>query len=67
AKGPVPKVMKLLPIIKPSYGYYKETLEEFGLTELLNYPPEEPQATPQATPQAPVQQEAGGAPGQDAG
>lgn len=61
AKGPVPKVMKLLPIIKPSYGYYKETLEELGLTELLNYPPE----VPQATPQAPAQQGTGGASGQE--
>jgi len=40
AKGPIPKVMKLLPIIKPSYVYYKETLEELGFTELLNYPAE---------------------------
>lgn len=56
AKGPVPKVMKLLPIIKPSYGYYKETLEDLGLTELLNYPPEEPQAAP------PAQQEPSGEP-----
>ncbi|MEW6200907.1 MAG: hypothetical protein AB1546_02965 [bacterium] len=40
ARGPVPKVMRLLPIIKPGYEYYKQTLEELGFTELLNYPPE---------------------------
>ncbi|MEW5946138.1 MAG: SCP2 sterol-binding domain-containing protein [bacterium] len=42
AKGPIPKVMKLLPIIKPSYPLYLETLKDLGFSELLNYPPEEP-------------------------
>jgi hypothetical protein len=37
-KGPIPKVMKLLPLIKPSYPLYRETLKELGFTELLNYP-----------------------------
>lgn len=39
-KGSIPKVMKLLPVIKPSFAIYKEVLKELGYTELLNYPPE---------------------------
>lgn len=37
-KGPLPKVIRLLPVIKPAYGHYEETLKELGFTELLNYP-----------------------------
>ena len=39
-KGPLPQVMKLLPIIKPSFAIYREVLRDLGHTELLNYPPE---------------------------
>ena len=38
AKGPIPKIMRLFPIIKPSFPLYKETLQEMGYIELLNYP-----------------------------
>jgi hypothetical protein len=38
AKGPISQVMRLLPIIKPSYPLYKETLKELELLELLAYP-----------------------------
>lgn len=37
-KGPIPQVMRLLPIIKPSFKIYKEILQELGYIELLNYP-----------------------------
>jgi len=40
AKGPIAQVMRLLPIIKPSYPMYKDTLRELGLLDLLAYPPE---------------------------
>ncbi|MFA6451575.1 MAG: hypothetical protein WCX65_19035 [bacterium] len=40
AKGPISQVMRLLPIIKPSYPLYKDTLKELGLLELLAYPAE---------------------------
>ncbi len=36
AKGPIPQIMKLLPIIKNSYGMYKEFLISKGLTDLAN-------------------------------
>ncbi len=34
AKGPIPKILKLLPIIKPAYGYYPKYLEEKGFSSL---------------------------------
>jgi len=40
AKGPIAQVMRLLPIIKPGYPMYKESLKELGLLELLAYPEE---------------------------
>lgn len=40
AIGPIPQVMKLLPIIKPAFELYKQTLRELELSELLSYPPE---------------------------
>ena len=40
AKGPIAHVMRLLPIIKPGYPVYKESLKELGLLELLAYPVE---------------------------
>lgn len=33
AKGPIPKVLKLLPAIKPSYAMYPQYLEENGFGE----------------------------------
>lgn len=35
AKGPIPKVLKLLPVIKPAYDLYPKYLEEKGLSNLL--------------------------------
>ena len=37
-KGPMAAVMRLLPIIKPSYPSYRETLKELEMFELLAYP-----------------------------
>lgn len=36
AKGPIPKIMKLLPIIKGAYAIYKDFLKQKGLEELSN-------------------------------
>ncbi|PIU67574.1 MAG: sterol carrier protein [Armatimonadetes bacterium CG07_land_8_20_14_0_80_40_9] len=36
AKGPIPKIMKLLPIIKGAYAMYKDYLKEKGYEELAN-------------------------------
>ncbi|MDD5748745.1 MAG: SCP2 sterol-binding domain-containing protein [Actinomycetota bacterium] len=36
AKGPIPKIMKLLPVIKPAYGVYKKVLREKGLESMVN-------------------------------
>jgi len=33
AKGPVPKILKLLPAIKPSYALYPKYLEEKGFSQ----------------------------------
>ena len=33
AKGPIPKILKLLPAIKPSYAMYAKYLEENGYAE----------------------------------
>lgn len=35
AKGPIPKVLKLLPVIKPAYALYPQYLEENGYQHLL--------------------------------
>lgn len=35
AKGPIPKVLKLLPVIKPAYDLYPKYLQEKGLDNLL--------------------------------
>ncbi|MFO1520380.1 MAG: SCP2 sterol-binding domain-containing protein [bacterium] len=35
AKGPIPKVLKLLPVIKPAYDLYPKYLEEKGYGNLL--------------------------------
>ena len=37
-KGPLPQLMRLLPLLKKSYPLYKETLLDLGLIDLLNYP-----------------------------
>jgi len=34
AKGPIPKVLKLLPVIKPAYDLYPKYLEKQGLDSL---------------------------------
>lgn len=35
ARGPIPKVMKLLPIVKPAYEMYRELLREKGLEDMI--------------------------------
>ena len=36
AKGPIPKILKLLPVIKPAYRLYPQYLKDKGFTELAN-------------------------------
>jgi len=40
AKGPIHRIMKLLPLIFHSFDLYKQTLSEKGYSELLGYPPD---------------------------
>lgn len=35
AKGPIPKIMKLLPVIKPAYQMYREHLKDIGLEDMI--------------------------------
>lgn len=35
AKGPVPKIMKMLPIIRGAYAMYKDYLKEIGREDLI--------------------------------
>lgn len=35
AKGPIPKIMKLLPVIKPAFAVYKQMLEDKGLGDMI--------------------------------
>ncbi len=35
AKGPIPKTMKLLPVIKPAYAMYRNMLAERGLSDMI--------------------------------
>ena len=35
AKGPIPKILKLLPVIKPAYELYPKYLSEKGLQQYL--------------------------------
>ncbi|KAB2840620.1 hypothetical protein F9K50_05475 [bacterium] len=35
AKGPIPKILKLLPAIKPAYDLYPEYLKEKGMENLI--------------------------------
>ncbi len=37
AKGPIPKILKLLPVIKPAYAMYPKYLEENGFSEFNTY------------------------------
>lgn len=40
AKGPIPKAMRLLPLLKPFYRNYREVLAEMGRQDLLDFPPD---------------------------
>lgn len=40
AKGPIPKAMRLLPVLKPFYANYRKTLEDLGRQDLLDFPPD---------------------------
>ncbi|MBU4174550.1 MAG: SCP2 sterol-binding domain-containing protein [Actinobacteria bacterium] len=35
AKGPIPKIMKLLPVLKPAYVVYRQMLEDKGLGDMI--------------------------------
>lgn len=35
AKGPIPKIMKLLPVVKPAYAMYRNMLKEKGLDDMI--------------------------------
>ena len=37
-KGPIPKLMRLLPLMKPFYANYRLTLEDLGRDDLLAWP-----------------------------
>ena len=37
ARGPIPKILKLLPAIKPSYALYPRYLEENGYSDYIIY------------------------------
>jgi len=38
--GPIRTAMKLLPVIKPGFPIYRETLAEMGYDDLLAFPPD---------------------------
>jgi len=40
AKGPIPKAMRLLPMLKPFYANYRIVLKDMGRDDLLNFPPD---------------------------
>ncbi len=40
AKGPIPKAMRLLPLLKPFYRNYRIVLADLGRDDLLNFPPD---------------------------
>jgi hypothetical protein len=40
AKGPIPKAMRLLPMLKPFYKNYRIVLKDMGRDDLLNFPPD---------------------------
>jgi len=39
-KGPIPKAMRLLPLLKPFYKNYRLVLAEVGRDDLLAFPPD---------------------------
>lgn len=39
-KGSIRTAMRLVPIIKPGFAYYRETLQELGRDDLLGFPPD---------------------------
>ncbi len=39
-KGSIRVAMKLVPVLKPGFVYYRETLEELGYDDLLAFPPD---------------------------
>ena len=39
-KGPIPKVMRLLPMLKPFYKNYRIVLADMGRDDLLAFPPD---------------------------
>jgi hypothetical protein len=40
AKGPLPKAMRLLPLLKPFYSNYRLVLADMGRQDLLDFPPD---------------------------
>lgn len=40
AKGPIPKAMRLLPLLKPFYRNYRLVLADLGRQDLLDFPPD---------------------------
>jgi hypothetical protein len=40
AKGPIPKAMRLLPLLKPFYANYRAVLADLGRDDLLGFPPD---------------------------
>lgn len=40
AKGPIPKAMRLLPLLKPLYANYRVVLKDLGRDDLLDFPPQ---------------------------
>jgi hypothetical protein len=40
AKGPIPRAMRLLPMVKPFHANYRVALKEMGRDDLLNFPPD---------------------------
>lgn len=37
AKGPIPKLLKLLPVIKPAYAMYPKLLQEKGYSDMIEW------------------------------
>ncbi len=53
-KGAIPKLMRLIPFLKPGYVLYRETLADMGHFHLLNYPADPKKADEEQAP-APVE------------
>lgn len=56
-RGALPKLMRLIPFIKPGYPLYKETLAEMGFTALLAYPSDPRAAAAPAEQEKPAETE----------